>query len=255
MSIRNVNIIDTAYQRGNTARGTAAGQAGFLRQLNSTAESEASARLEEYADSLRKRLGANVIVEDVGNDQKSVDRMGAGTSGYNNVVIAPNILERMAGDPGTAAYYEGKIKQGLDRFPVVQAELSAAGFEVYSYGVHIDSHGTVYTYVCGDLKPEVRARIEAQIRAEQAAKKARREMFSHLHQEAAEKRRELLEAQNQKREMERILRDRVFDTDTNFHIINPSKAVDPTVMAYQSGMGGTAGIPAEAVLTITQAQI
>lgn len=234
---------------------TAAGQPSFIQQLNITVKSDGETRLEEYAEYLRKRFGANVIVKDVGNDQKSVDQMGASTSGYNNVVIAPNILERMAGDPETAAYYEGKIKQGLDRFPIVQAELSAAGHEVYSYGVHIDSHGTVYTYVCGDLKPEVRAKIEAQIKAEQAAKKARREMFNQLHQQAAEERRELLEAQNQKREMERILRDRVFDTDANLHIINPSQAVDSTVMAYQSGMGGTAGIPAEAVLTITQAQI
>lgn len=230
-------------------------QPSFIQQLNTTVKSDTETRLEEYADSLRKKFGANVFVWDVGTDQKSVDQMGASTSGYNNVVIAPNILVRMADDPETAAYYEGKIRQGLDRFPIVQAELSAAGFDVYSYGVHIDSHGTVYTYVSGDLKPEVRARIEAQIRAEQSAKKARREMFNQLHQEAAEERRELLEAQNQKREMERILRNRVFDTDTNFHIINPSKAVNPTVMDYQSGMGGTAGIPAEAVLTITQAQI
>lgn len=234
---------------------SAAEQPSFIQQLNTTIKSDTETRLEEYADYLRKRFGANVIVQDVGTDQKSVDQMGASTSGYNNVVIAPNILERMVNDPETAVYYEGKIKQGLDRFPIVQAELSAAGFDVYSYGVHIDSRGTVYTYVCGDLKPEVRAKIEAQIRAEQAAKKARREMFNQLHQEAAEERRELLEAQNQKREMERILRDRVFDTDTNFHIINPSKAVDPTVMDYQSGMGGTAGIPAEVVLTITQTQI
>lgn len=233
----------------------AVGQSSFLQQLNTTVKSDAETRLEEYTEYLKKRFGANVIVKDVGNDQKSIDQMGATTSGYNNVVIAPNILERMAGDLEMAAYYEGKIKQGLDRFPIVQAQLSAAGHEVYSYGVHIDSHGTVYTYVCGDLKPEVRAKIEAQIRAEQAAKKARREMFSHLHQEAAEERRELLEAQNQKREMERILRDRVFDTDANLHIVNPSQVVDFTVMAYQSGMGGTAGIPAEAVLTITQAQI
>ena len=59
-----------------------------------------------------------------------------------------------------------------------------------------------------------------------------------------------MEAQNQKREMERILRDRVFDTDTNFHIINPSKAVDPTVMDYQSGMGGkTKAVTAKPAVT------
>lgn len=197
-------------------------QPSFIQQLNTTVKSDTKTRLEEYADYLRKRFGANVIVRDVGTDQKSVDQMGASTSGYNNVVIAPNILERMANDPETAAYYEGKIKQGLDRFPIVQAELSAAGHEVYSYGVHIDSRGTVYTYVCGDLKPEVRARIEAQIRAEQAAKKARREMFNQLHQEAAEERRVLLERQNVKRAEAEAVLQRIVGRDTTYHFVTPS---------------------------------
>lgn len=211
----------------------AAGQPGFLQQISSTVKSDGEARLEEYADYLRKRFGANVIVKDVGNDQKSVDQMGASTSGYNNVVIAPNILERMAGDPETAAYYEGKIRQGLDRFPTVQAELSAAGHEVYSYGVHIDSHGTVYTYVCGDLKPEVRARIEAQIRAEQAAKKARREMFNQRHQEAAEERRALLERQNQKRAEAEAALQRTLGEDTVCHFITPSLGVPSITADYE----------------------
>lgn len=235
MSIGNVNTIDAAFGRGNAARRRLAGQPSFIQQLNSTVKSDTETRLEQYAEYLRKRFGANVIVEDVGNDQKSVDRMGASTSGYNNVVIAPNILERMANDPETAAYYEGKIKQGLDRFPVVQAQLSAAGHEVYSYGVHIDSHGTVYTYVCGDLKPEVRARIEAQIRAEQAAKKARREMFNQLHQEAAEERRAILEAQNQKRAEAEAALQKVLGGDTACHFITPSLAVPSVTESYGSG--------------------
>lgn len=213
----------------------AAGQPSFIQQLNTTVKSDAENRLEEYAEYLRKRFGANIIVKDVGTDQKSVDQMGASTSGYNNVVIAPNILERMAGDPETAAYYEGKIKQGLDRFPMVQAQLSAAGHEVYSYGVHIDSHGTVYTYVCGDLKPEVRAKIEAQIRAEQAAKKARREMFNQMHQEAAEERRALLEWQKEKRTEAEAVLQRTLGADTAYHFITPSPEAPSITANYESG--------------------
>ncbi len=141
--------------------------------------------MEAYKEYLKEKYGANVAVRDVGKDQKSIDALGAGTAGFNNVVIAPNILEKMANDPEKAAYYEGKIKQGLDGFRKCQAELSAAGHEIHSYGVVVHSDGTVYIYVCGDLKPEVRAKIEAQVKAEQEEKAARRRGYMELSQEAA----------------------------------------------------------------------
>jgi len=154
-------------------------------------EAETS-NVDAYREYLERKYGT-VIVQDVGKDQRSIDAIGASTAGYNNVVIAPNILEQMANDPQKAAYYENKIQTGLDNFPKVQAQLSAAGFEIYSYGVGIEADGTVYTYSCGDLKPEVRAKIEAKVKAEQEEKRNRREKYQKLSEEAAAERRAMWE--------------------------------------------------------------
>ena len=47
----------------------------------------------------------------IGSDQKSMDSIGTGTYGMNNIVIAPNVLETMANDPQKAAYYEKMIQE------------------------------------------------------------------------------------------------------------------------------------------------
>lgn len=187
MGVLGVNGACT-YRYADRTQSTATSGAGFAEQLQKAAEAADTSRVEEYRKYLEQRYGT-VTVQDVGKDQRSMDALGASTSGYNNVVIAPNILESMANDPEKAAYYENKIQVGLDNFPKVQAQLSAAGFEIYSYGVVIHSDGTVYTYSCGDLKPEVRAKIEARVKAEQEEKRNRREKYQELSEEAAEKRR------------------------------------------------------------------
>ena len=156
--------------------------------MTQSTEETVTSKVDTYTKYLKSRYG-NVMIQDVGKDQKSMDSLGASTSGYNNVVIAPNILEKMANDPKKSAYYENKIQMGLDGFSKCQAQLSALGHEIYSYGVVVHSDGTVYTYVCGDLKPEVRAKIEAKIKAEQEEKAKRKQHYLELSQEATEKRR------------------------------------------------------------------
>ena len=236
MNISNVSGIFAAYQYANRAQKTAAKQTSFTEQLRNTAESNGATRLDEYTEYLKAKYGANVMVKDVGKDQRSIDNFGASIAGYNNVVIAPNILEKMANDPEKAAYYESKIQAALDDFPRLQTELSAAGHEIHSYAVGIDSDGIVHTYVTGDLKPEVRAKIEAKMKAEDEAKRARREKYKELGEEAAEKRRELAAIQSQKQAMAKALRNSMLDTETNIYITNPSQAVAPAVMAYESAI-------------------
>jgi len=171
--------------------------------VQATEETDTS-KVEEYTEYLKLRY-RNVIIQDVGKDQKSMDTLGANTAGYNNVVIAANILEKMANDPQKAAYYENKIQMGLNNFPKCQAQLSAMGHEVYSYGVVVHSDGTVYTYVCGDLKPEVRAKIEAKIKAEQEEKTKRKQHYLELSEEAAEKRKQQMEINYKKQNMMKLL--------------------------------------------------
>ncbi len=88
-------------------------------------------------------------------------------------------------DPQKAAYYEGKIQHYYDTLPACQAQLSLMGHEIHSSGIVIHPDGTVTHYVSGDLKPEVRARIEAQMRAEAEAKAERKRAYLRQSEEAA----------------------------------------------------------------------
>ncbi len=209
-------------------------QSGFDRVNSSSAD-----RTEQYVEYLKQRYGANVMVKNVGNDQKSVDSFGASIAGFNNVVIAPNILEQMANDPEKAAYYERQIKKALDDFPKIQAELSLMGHELHSYAVGIDEHGVVHKYLTGDLKPEVRAKIEARIKAEQAAKRARREKYHKLSEEAAERRRELAEWQYHKMLMAEAFRQSGFDL-ANYHFISQPQ-MSYAMAAYMGAAGMAIG--------------
>ncbi|MCH5345403.1 MAG: hypothetical protein J1E64_15365, partial [Acetatifactor sp.] len=94
MRISNVNGIFAAYQYANRTQKTAAGQTSFTEKLRNTAESNGSTKIDDYTEYLKARYGANVMVKDVGKDQRSIDNFGASIAGYNNVVIAPNILEK-----------------------------------------------------------------------------------------------------------------------------------------------------------------
>lgn len=148
-----------------------------------------STHSKEYAEYLKEKYGA-VSVRDVGVDQKSMDDLGFGTSGVGNVVIAPNILEQMAQEETTAAYYEEKIQEYFRELPKIQAEISAMGHEIHSCGIVIHPDGTVNYYVTGDLKPSERAKIEARIKAEDEAKAKLRNMYFVQSEEAAKRRRE-----------------------------------------------------------------
>lgn len=161
-------------------------------------------RVDTYKEYLESRYG-NVMIQSVGKDQRSMDSLGASTSGLGNVVIAPNILEEMANNPKKAAYYEGKIQNYFDSVPRYQAELSAMGHEIHSCGIVIHPDGTVTHYICGDLKPEVRAKIEARIKAEDEEKAKRRKQYLEQGQEAAEQRRQIWENHYQTQAMTEIL--------------------------------------------------
>lgn len=213
MSISNISSMSAAYQYGESEEtgGTqkaAAGKADFARQMQNTK----AEGVESYTEYLRSRYGS-VMIQSVDNNQKSIDTLGAGTAGTGNVVIAPNILEEMAGDPEKAAYYEGKIKNYFNSVPRYQAELSAMGHEIHSSGIVIHPDGTVTHYTSGDLKPEVRARIEAKVKAEREEKINRRKQYQELSAEAAEKRRLLLEQHQQEQMMAKALQNQIHGTD------------------------------------------
>lgn len=191
MSMLGVNgTLAGAYQYAASKDANKADTNGtnFIDQLKQTGEMADTSKVDAYQEYLKQKYGAGVSIQNVGKDQSSMDRIGAGTAGTGNVVIASNILEQMANDPKKAAYYEGKIQNYFNSVPRYQAELSIMGHEIHSSGIVIHPDGTVTHYISGDLKPEVRAKIEAKVKAEQEEKQKRREKYQKLSEEAAEER-------------------------------------------------------------------
>lgn len=178
------DMLASMYSYDIKTQKTEVSPTGFMELLQQAGDVRNISKEEIYQEYLKRRYG-NVMIQDVGKDQRSIDSIGAGTSGTGNVVIAPNILEQMVNDPQKAAYYEGKIQHYYDTLPACQAQLSLMGHEIHSSGIVIHSDGTVTHYVSGDLKPEVRARIEAQMRAEAEAKAERKRAYLRQSEEAA----------------------------------------------------------------------
>lgn len=177
-----------------------------------------TSRVNEYTEYLKARYG-NIMIQNVGSDQRSMDSLGSGTYGMNNIVIAPNILETMANDPKKAAYYENMIQDFFASQSTVKAQMAAGGFEIQSYGMVIHPDGTAHYYVCGDVSPEKKAKIEAQMKAEDEEKAKRRRQYLERSEEAAEKRRQIEEIN-----MQKSIKSQVFDD--NVSVVNMLSGVD-----------------------------
>ena len=231
MSIANVNsaLID-AYQYANkTQKSNATGKTSFADAVKQTAEGSSADRTEAYKDYLKQKYG-NVRYESVGRDQKSLDRVGKGMSG-NDVIIAPNIVEEMANDPEKAAYYEGKIDDFFNAIPRLKTQFAAQGLNYTPGGVVIHEDGNV-TYIggCDNDTPETRAKIKA----EQEAKRERRQKYQELSEEAAEKRRELAELQYHQQLMAENFQKNGFGM-ANYHFLGQPQ-MSAAAAAYESAI-------------------
>lgn len=242
MSILGVNgALASAYQYANRTQKTSTSGTSFTEQLQKTGEASDTSTVDAYQEYLKQKYGAGVSIQNVGKDQSSIDSIGAGTAGTGNVVIASNILEQMAKDPEKAAYYEGKIQNYFNSVPKYQAELSAMGHEIHSSGIVIHPDGTVTHYISGDLKPEVRAKIEAKIKAEQEEKRNRRIKYQELSQEAAEKRKLEMEIAYKKQTMEEALANRTADTNRVTYVGTPEN-MSSVIAAYEMSASSMPGI-------------
>lgn len=203
----------------------------FIDQLQKTGTSKVDA----YTEYLKQRYGAGVSVQNVGKDQSSIDRIGAGTAGTGNVVIASNILEQMTNDPEKIAYYEGKIQNYFNSVPRYQAELSAMGHEIHSSGIVIHPDGTVTHYISGDLKPEVRAKIEAKMKAEDEEKAKRKRQYQEHSQKAAEERKQQMELLYKKQSVAGFLANHTTDMSKFTYIGTPEipEIMSAAVAAYE----------------------
>ena len=92
-----------AYQYANRTQKAGTGKASFTEQLQKTGEVADTSKVEAYQKYLEQKYGP-IMVQNVGSDQRSMDALGTGTYGMNNIAIAPNILEEMANNPEKAAH-------------------------------------------------------------------------------------------------------------------------------------------------------
>ena len=232
MNIGNIaSVMQMAYQKTNQTQRTSVNDNSFMDSLQK-AEGANVSKVDAYAEALRSKYG-NVMVMNVGSDQNSMDNLGMGTSGYSNVVIAPNILEQMANDPEKAAYYEEKIQQHFDSIPETEAFMKAIGNETTSCGVVINDDGSVTYYLSGEEGPEKKAEFEAAQKAKREKKAEKRREEMERSKEIAETRRQELESQYRYHMMEQMRNGQVFDSTVAFCYLNSLQVVAPSYSAYE----------------------
>ena len=181
------------------------------------------------------------MVQNVGSDQRSMDALGTGTYGMNNIAIAPNILEEMANNPEKAAHYEKIIDDFFASQPMVKAQMAAGGFEIQSYGVVIHPDGTANYYVCGDVSPEKKAKIEAQMKAEDEEKAKRRQQYREQSEKAAEKRRTETELAYRRQTMAEFFANRTANAGRVAYAGTP-ETMSSVIAAYETGALSMPGI-------------
>ncbi len=241
MSILGVNgALAGAYQYANRTQKTSANKASFTEQLQKTGEAAETSKVDAYQKYLEQKYGP-IMVRSVGSDQKSMDALGTGTYGMNNIAIAPNILEEMANNPEKAAHYEKIIDDFFASQPMVKAQMAAGGFEIQSYGVVIHPDGTANYYVCGDVSPEKKAKIEAQMKAEDEEKAKRKQQYREQSEKAAEKRKMEMEIVYKRQTMEEMLASRVIETGRVTYAGTP-ESLRSAVAAYEMSAFITPGI-------------
>ena len=241
MSILGVNgALAGAYQYANKAQKTSANKASFTEQLQKTGEAAETSKVDAYQKYLEQKYGP-IMVRNVGSDQKSMDALGTGTYGMNNIAIAPNILEEMANNPEKAARYEKIIDDFFASQPMVKAQMAAGGFEIQSYGVVIHPDGTANYYVCGDVSPEKKAKIEAQMKAEDEEKAKRKQQYREQSEKAAEKRKMEMEIAYKRQTMEQMLVSRVIETGKVTYAGTP-EIMSSAIAAYEMSAFTVPGI-------------
>jgi len=156
--------------------------------LELSSASAGTSNVDAYMEHLKSKYG-RITIESIGKDQASLEKAGGRMSG-NDVVIAPNILEDMANDVKTAAYYEQKIDYFFtDVIPNGKAYAASVGLTFEPCGVVVHEDGTV-TYICGGGDPPERVAEVNRINAEKAKKKAAQQrQYQEQAAEAAAERR------------------------------------------------------------------
>ncbi len=112
-----------------------------------------SKKAEAYLEKLKKKYGnMDFIIADYSTDEEA-DKLLAKGKGEYNVLITPDLLEKMAEDEDTAAEYEGMIDQSVESIDNMKNELGDDADMVDKFGISFDANGnmTIRAKLAGDL--------------------------------------------------------------------------------------------------------
>ena len=112
-----------------------------------------SQKAEAYLEKLKKKYGnMDFIIQDYSTDEEADKLLSKGKGEYN-VLITPDLLEKMADDEETAAKYEAMIDQSVEAIDGVKDGLGEDADMVDKYGVTFDADGnmSIRALLAGDL--------------------------------------------------------------------------------------------------------
>lgn len=102
-----------------------------------------SSTAKDYLEKLKKKYGnMDFIISDFSSDEEA-DKLLAKGKGEYNVLITPDLLEKMAADESVAAEYEGIIESSVDNIKQAKEELGDDADMVEKWGVTVNSDGEV----------------------------------------------------------------------------------------------------------------
>ena len=206
------NITNTYYQRYVNQQNKAVNQNNSIdfsstlsakkaenMSMAQATEETSTSKIDAYQKYLERKYG-NVRIENVGKDDKSIDKI-AKTMRGNDVIIAPNIFEEMADNPQKAAYYESKIDDFFNATPRLKVQFAAKGLDYQPCGVVVHEDGSV-TYIggCAD-SPERVAEVNKSNKAKMEKKAKQQKEYLEYTLETTVKHRQDMNIYSMRRNM------------------------------------------------------
>lgn len=106
-------------------------------------DTKISKAAQDYLKKLKDKYpDMDFIISDYSSDEEADSLLAKGKGKYN-VLITPDLLERMAADESVAAEYEGKIEQSVQDIETVKEELGEDADMIKSFNITVSADGEV----------------------------------------------------------------------------------------------------------------
>ena len=152
-----------------------------------------SRKAQDYLEKLKKKYGnMDFIIADYSTDDEADKLLSKGKGEYN-VLITPDLLEKMADDENTAAEYEAMIDKSVESIDSVREGLGEDADMVDRYGVTVGADGqlSIRALLAGDLtnkdggKSVTATTVDEMLSQLKETKEAQAEKLAKLREERA----------------------------------------------------------------------